>query len=222
MLKTERIKDTYKLWYSTLRAIANLALDTDKIYSIARELQDELQTWRENISHDAHGVSSTATINSVGYYYVHANICRAILSSHVANERRAMPDASPRRQECEQYARNVTKQCLVGAMQYFLQIEQNPEEEFWPVWAPMAFASFINLMWLMLVTSVTFDEATEWIKMLSNTRNDLRVKSKQLRVLRLALLRIDAIFWKGIEATFHLETHVAEAVSAFLAGNRDL
>ncbi|KAJ3495084.1 hypothetical protein NLG97_g3648 [Lecanicillium saksenae] len=206
----------------TLRAIASLALDTDKTYSIARELQDELQTWRENISHGAHGEGATATINSVGYYYVHANICRAILSNHVANERGAMPGASLRRQECNRYARNITKQCLVGAMHYFLQIEQNPEEDFWPVWAPMAFASFINLMWLMLVTSVSFDEATEWIKMLSSTRNDLRVKSKQLQVLRLALLRIDALFWKGIEATFQLEKHVAEAVSALLAGNRDL
>lgn len=64
---------------------------------------------------------------------------------------------------------------------------------------------------MMASYALTKEDAMTWFKMLQQTRRQLRIKSNSLSILRLGLLRIDSIFWRGIDVVLHLDTHVIEA-----------
>lgn len=66
----------------------------------------------------------------------------------------------------------------------------------------------------MATSSPTFEEATTWINSLQSTRKSLRLKVASFPFLRLGLLRIDALFWRGITNVLELEQHVEEAFRA--------
>ena len=85
---------------------------------------------------------------------------------------------------------------------------------FWPHWSQVAFSCICFLNLLMAITSPDIQEATTWFRDLHMTRKEMRLKSNMLPVLRLGLLRIDALFWKGIDKVLHLQPHVQDALAA--------
>jgi len=66
------------------------------------------------------------------------------------------------------------------------------------------------------MSSMDMEEALTWLRDLQTTRREMRLKSNMLPVLRLGLLRIDAIFWKGVDNVLHLQLHVQQALEASL------
>lgn len=66
---------------------------------------------------------------------------------------------------------------------------------------------------MMMISAIDAEEATYWFKCLQNLRRDMRLKADTIPCLRLGLLRIDSIFWKGIDRVFNLEDHVRQACS---------
>lgn len=185
-----------------------LASNHHQTFSIAKQMQDKLNVCFQSAA-DESGVLSTT--NLLGCFYIQINICRALLRCHVANARPTV-QSSESMEEFVRYAREVTEQSVTNALAFARNLDSSAEVLFWPAWSPTAFTSFVNLSWLMLVTSIDSEEAKGWMKTLTDTRSELRSKSKQLPVLRLSLLRIDAIIWKGIKKTFALEKHVSDVV----------
>jgi hypothetical protein len=83
---------------------------------------------------------------------------------------------------------------------------------FWPHWSQVAFSSICFLDLMMAVSSPDTEEAVNWFRNLQKVRKEMRLKANMLPVLRLGLLRIDAIFWKGAEKVLHLQPHVKDAL----------
>lgn len=66
----------------------------------------------------------------------------------------------------------------------------------------------------MAVSSIDRSEADKWVTCLHKVRREMRLKADVLPCLHLGLLRIDSIFWKGIENVLHLEDHVRQAFAS--------
>lgn len=71
----------------------------------------------------------------------------------------------------------------------------------------------------MAVSASSKEEALLWFQDLLATRKEMRLKSATLPILRLGLLRIDALFWKGLDKVLHLPSHVQEALVSSLKPN---
>jgi hypothetical protein len=54
----------------------------------------------------------------------------------------------------------------------------------------------------LVVTSRTHDEAAEYRALLAKVRSTLRMQSKSFEMMRFALLKIDAVFFVGLERVF--------------------
>jgi hypothetical protein len=72
---------------------------------------------------------------------------------------------------------------------------------------------------LMAITSPDAQEAITWFRDLHIARKEMRLKSNMLPVLRLGLLRIDAIFWKGVDKVLRLQPHVKDALGVSMDTN---
>jgi hypothetical protein len=59
-----------------------------------------------------------------------------------------------------------------------------------------------NLALLLHVTADSSEEVQECRALLDHARRTVRLQSKSFDVLRFSLLRIDAIFWKGLDNVF--------------------
>lgn len=83
---------------------------------------------------------------------------------------------------------------------------------FWPQWSQVAFSSICFLDLMMAISSPSTEEAVNWFHRLHIVRRQMRLKANMLPVLRLGLLRIDAIYWKGVEKVIHLPPHIMDAL----------
>lgn len=113
------------------------------------------------------------------------------------------------------------EQCLTNALLFIDTLRHDAASQFWPVWAPLAFSSIVNLMLHMFVISTSPEEAKERMQRIRDTRETLRLSSKQLPVLQLGLLRIDSVFWKGLDQIFDLQPHIYDALSSEFVGLRN-
>jgi hypothetical protein len=103
------------------------------------------------------------------------------------------------------------KQVITGFCNYLESLKTDEVNGFWPPWCQAAFSSLCYSQLMMAAYALTKEDAMTWFKMLQQTRQQLRIKSNSLSILRLGLLRIDSIFWRGIDVVLHLDTHVIEA-----------
>ncbi|KAI9150450.1 Communesin biosynthesis cluster-specific transcription factor cnsN [Paramyrothecium foliicola] len=103
------------------------------------------------------------------------------------------------------------KHALADYEEFLRSIRTDELNGFWPPWCQGAFSSFCFTQLLMAANAATADDATYWVQTLQETRRQLRLKSNSLPILRLGLLRIDAIFWRGVDQVLHLEDHVTRA-----------
>lgn len=63
----------------------------------------------------------------------------------------------------------------------------------------LGWSTLCNLALLLHVTADSPEEAQECRVLLDRARRAVRLQSKSLDILRFSLLRIDAIFWKGLD-----------------------
>lgn len=103
---------------------------------------------------------------------------------------------------------------LIGFVNFVKSIKTDSTQVFWPPWCPTAISTLCFALLSAVVTSKSESEATEWLTLLQSTRRDLRLKATTLPVLRLGLLRIDSIFWRGLDKVLRLEPHVQRAVQS--------
>lgn len=214
---------------SSLRAIHDLASDVEKTLGISRPLLEDLSRWHQEFieipTETPTNDSSLPIVCSLGYHYVQMTIFRAIMRPFLEkrSSNGATADITSQLQggqaDITGFARTGVHSATTAASGFVKGLQEKHSQLFWPHWTQVAFSCICFLDLLMAVSSPDVQEALTWFQELRNVRREMRLKSVMLPVLRLGLLRIDAIFWKGIDTVLHLPPHVDEALKASLASS---
>jgi hypothetical protein len=147
----------------------------------------------------------------LGYYYTQLLILRAAVhaqSSHL-----------PTADTTDQWSpRESLKLVLEQFSEFIKNLKSDETAEHWPPWCQSTFSSLCFAMLFMFVSSTTYEEAHSYMKLLQATRKQMRLKANAFVVIRLGLLRMDAIFWRGVDQVLQLEPHVKLALEASKQG----
>jgi hypothetical protein len=122
-------------------------------------------------------------------------------------------------QEIVGFARTGVRSSTKNAAKFVKNLKEDHFHMFWPHWSQVAFSCICFLDLVMAISSPDMQEAIGWFLDLHTVRKEMRLKSNMLPVLRLGLLRIDAVFWKGVDKVLHLQPHVQEALRVSLNPN---
>ncbi|KAJ5513284.1 hypothetical protein N7463_002836 [Penicillium fimorum] len=213
--------------YST-RAINTICTDYKKTTALTGPLLEELFSWHRPVSTSSTDFSSPNQDRPIGlertlemnYHYIHLSICRAILRPFlqptVENSNEA--DYIMAREQ----ARIRAEACISAAAEFIHELRPEDLEALWPAWSATAFSSICFQILHMAVSSADKSEADKWVTCLHKVRRDMRLKADVLPCLHLGLLRIDSIFWKGINNVLHLEEHVRQAFASGSSVGRPL
>ncbi|KAJ5160724.1 transcriptional regulator family: Fungal Specific TF [Penicillium canariense] len=183
-----------------------------------KKLIDRITTWRDTVL-----ISFTGQLPSMGqatrtaigrvaemhYHYIHLSIIRATLRPFF----RASADEmrSPEYLASRSQVHSQAKTCISTVAGFIRTLGSNDRENFWPMWSATVFSSVNYQILLMAIGSIDQAEAACYWSYLQRIRRDMRLQSDALPHLRLGLLRIDSIFWKGIDTVFSLDEHVYQA-----------
>lgn len=211
--------------HSSLYAINDLASNVPKTLEVSKALLKELSSWHQEFSQrreSSKEAASLYTVCALGYHYVQMTIYRAIIRPFVAKPNfvtdAATTTGQPPRdhQDVEDFARTGVRSSTTAATAFLKSLKEEHFNMFWPHWSQVAFSSICFLCLLMATSSSDTQEAIAWFQDLHAARKDMRLKSNMLPILRLGLLRIDAVFWKGIDKVLVLQPHVKDALQASL------
>ncbi|UNI16586.1 hypothetical protein JDV02_003012 [Purpureocillium takamizusanense] len=190
---------------------------SDMAMSLARNLH-------ESVHHDDHPYATNQShqrpmhlslaICDLAYHYTYLLLHRAAMRTfhHLENL-----DGSPHLAAQAQIVRQSTRDCTEGFHAFIKNLKAEDVNGVWPPWAQAAISSLCFTQLTMVASAPTHDEALDWIKRLQMTRTELRLKAKSFPILRLGLLRIDSIFWRGVDNVLHLQPHVSQAFTSFEA-----
>ncbi|KAF5713319.1 transcriptional activator of allantoin GABA catabolic [Fusarium globosum] len=143
----------------------------------------------------------------LGYYYIQLLILRAAV--HAQNSHPLTTTNS------DQWSpRESLKTVLEQYSDFLKTLKSDETAEHWPPWCQSAFSSLCFAMLFMFVSATTYEEALSSMKLLQATRKQMRLKANAFVVIRLGLLRMDAIFWRGVDQVLRLEPHVKLALDA--------
>lgn len=110
--------------------------------------------------------------------------------------------------------RQSMRDCTRGLSDVVKSLSSDTDNVFWPSWTQLIFSSICFTQMTLAISSHSYQEAYDWITDLQSTRKSLRSKVMSFSFLRLGLLRIDALFWRGLTNVFHLEGHIEAAFKA--------
>jgi hypothetical protein len=182
---------------------------------------EELSNWHEQyqlLTPTRSGESTAlSTVCILGYHYVKMTIFRAIIRPIIAEDRSNSETTGntsrlSNQQEVIGFARTGVRSSTSAAAELVTNLKEEHFHMFWPHWSQVAFSSICFLDLMMAVSSPTTEEAAIWFQQLQTVRRHMRLKANMLPVLRLGLLRIDAVYWKGVEKVINLPSHVMEAL----------
>ncbi|KAJ5975428.1 hypothetical protein N7481_009135 [Penicillium waksmanii] len=202
------------------RAINAMREDYEKTAASTGPLLQDLFSWHSQIVAPSRNSSSSDQDRPVAiertlemnYHYIHLSICRAILR----------PFLHPSVEElnnsyyiiAREQARSRAEACISAAAEFIHELKAEDLETLWPAWSATAFSSICFQILHMATSSLDRSEADKWVTCLHQVRRDMRLKADVLPCLRLGLLRIDSIFWKGVDNVLHLEEHVRQAFTS--------
>jgi hypothetical protein len=198
-------------------------LDTSK--KLVSDLSDWYLDFAQHIPGHCEEAASLPAVSTLGYHYVQMTIIRAIMRPFLARVDAStnIVDATnrpPRDQhEIVGFARTGVRSSTTNAAKFVKDLKEDHFHMFWPHWSQVAFSCICFLDLVMAISSPNMEEAVEWFRDLHTMRKEIRLKSNMLPVLRLGLLRIDAVFWKGVDKVLHLQPHVQEALHVSLNPN---
>ncbi|CAI7570232.1 unnamed protein product [Penicillium glandicola] len=208
------------------RAINTICTNYKKTVTLTDPLLEDLFSWNRPVSasstdfrnqdssHQGRPIGLARTLE-MNYHYIHLSICRAILRPFLQPnaEKLSETDYIIRHEQ----ARIRAESCISAAAEFIHELRPEDLEALWPAWSATAFSSVCFQILHMAASSVDGSEADRWVSCLHKVRRDMRLKADVLPCLHLGLLRIDSIFWKGIDNVLHLEEHVRRA---FASGSR--
>ncbi|THY19389.1 hypothetical protein D6D01_07072 [Aureobasidium pullulans] len=205
MYKLTSILHTTLTTFFSLRAIQALATDYQTTLQKAQVLMEELNRWNAIIA----GIQSTAELNDLdplgpmllGGHVVKVLLFRAILRPF--QERPGSPSTATsndhRKIEARRLSRTGAKSCVASFTAFTSDLKSTWTHGFWPFWCALGWSTLCNLALLLYATAQDTEEAQECRLLLDRARQIVRLQSKSLDILRFPLLRIDSIFWKGLE-----------------------
>ncbi|KAJ5773100.1 hypothetical protein N7457_007996 [Penicillium paradoxum] len=197
------------------RAMNTLSADYEKTIATTESLLEDLLSWHRQActpkdsrssDHDRPGrLPRTLEMN---YHYIHLSICKAMLRPflHPAAD---VDDANYILARGQ--ARIRAKTCISAAAEFVYDLQPEDLEILWPAWSASAFSTVCFQILQMAASSVDRNEADKWVNCLQKVRRDMRLKADVLPCLHLGLIRIDSMFWKGVDNVLHLEEHVRQA-----------
>lgn len=192
---------------------------------ISKGLLGELSVWQTQSSAHFDESGPLSTIAALAYHYVQLTIFRAIIRPFVADASSNIDLAQSvdcpqiNRQEVVRFARTGVRTSTAAAAKFVNDLKEEHFHMFWPQWSQVAFSSICYIDLLMAVSSPDTEEAVTWFRSLQTLRKEMRLKADMLPVLRLGLLRIDSLFWKGLDKVLHLQPHVKDALKSSLETN---
>lgn len=151
------------------------------------------------------------TILALARHFTALTILRATLRPFLCNESGTMDEGPDEEFENRLLARINMETCIKDFSQFIRDIKPEESTGLWPPWCQTAFSALCFTSLMLIVSSTSQSNATQLIQNLQATRKRLRLKANSLAVLRLALLRIDSIFWRGPEQVIELPIHVKAA-----------
>lgn len=197
-----------------MRVVQVLARDHQHIASITDGLLTRLATaagqnqeclatseqFHDSMMHD---------VTKLMHIYLHLLILRAAMRPLLRFDG---PIAEMGIADHEGRVRSNMDECTGDFAAYIQSLKAEETIGLWPPWCQTAFSSLCFSLLLMVSSSATHDEAARWTRRLQVVRRELRLKSGSFSVLRLGLLRIDSIFWRGVDKVLDLKPHVADAL----------
>ncbi len=204
---------------STVRAADALATDFRQILERARPLLVELSTWSnelpESLKFSGSQVQSTEISQPkcqlrLAYYCTRIAIIRALLRSfdnpevESTNDQADVDEFRAARRRC----RDAAKTCMVSMMEFIASLNSNDFEQFWPPWTSIVFSMVPHTVILLVVTSKEMGEASQYKFLINKLRRVLRTQSRFFDPIRLASLRLDAHFWRGLDQTFQMDSNL--------------
>ena len=217
----------------SLRAIQQLSNDSTLTLSRAKPLLEELRSWHRTFCATVKtpvpaadldiSISSPQQLDmpvfELGYYHIRLLTLRAVLRPFVASESSTQSNLSHSTNdtafnEARRNARIGCHACTSDMLGYVKSLTpRHAAYTFWPPWASIVFSSLFYLHLLMLASSPDYDEAATCLSELQSLRSELRVKSASFPVMRLGLLRVDSLFWRGLDKVIALPAHVNALVT---------
>ncbi|KAL5116472.1 hypothetical protein ACEQ8H_005593 [Pleosporales sp. CAS-2024a] len=211
---------------SSLRAIHETASNIQITLRIAKSLLAELSEWHQNCPQqdpeDDGDNRSLHTVCILGFNFIQMTIFRAIMRPFVVTAAsgedvtQTSDEDLATQQEVTGFVRTGMRCSTTAAANFVRALKEEHFHMFWPQWSQVAFSCICFLNLLMATTAPTMEESNSWFRELHTARREIRLKSNMLPALRLGLLRIDALFWKGIDSVLHLKPHVKDALRASL------
>ena len=205
---------------SSLKAVQTLARNYDMTLRNVQVSMEELNRW----SGVALEIESEAKFEDVnlsgpmllGGHFVKVLLFRAILRPFHNGSRGANSvPADARELEAHRLSRAGAKTGVTSFVSFTADLKSGWIHGFWPfcksitvlgrmsltsvIGCTLAWSTLCNLALMLHVTAETAEEAMECQVSLERARKTIRLQSKSLEALRFSLLRIDSIFWKGLD-----------------------
>ncbi|CAA9956767.1 fungal specific transcription factor domain protein [Pyrenophora teres f. maculata] len=210
----------------SLKAVQVLARDYEGTLRKAQTLVEELNRWYSAAT-DIQCDSQDEDINLSGPLLLGGHVVKVLLFRAILrpfNVLRSNVDTSSSTHECRELearrlSRAGAKACVASFVAFTSSLESSWIHGFWPFWCTLGWSTLCNLTLLLHVTSESPEEAQECRILLDRTRRAVRLQSKSLEILRFSLLRIDAIFWKGLDNVLTTRLQESSGVTDMQAGN---
>lgn len=195
-------------WASSLRAVHRLSTDVAKTAQAAEPLLVDLFAFRDTDK-------EISSANHLAYLYIEILIHRALLRPWLAGGKST--NSPTGEDEDIRHTRTNMRRCMKSASDFVRSLSPELSAVFWPPWSQAALSSILQTHMMMAISSLDYDEALSWVQDLMSTRRSARLRVKSFPQLRLGLLRIDSLFWRGIGRVLNLEPHVSDAFISALA-----
>lgn len=212
------MKLTYLI--SSLKSVQVLARDYDITLRKVQLFMEELNQW-SSIALEIESEAKFEDVNLsgpmlLGGHFVRVLLFRAILRPFQTPSRGANSvPADARELEAHRLSRAGAKACVASFTAFTADLKSGWIHGFWPfcklvnipirksltrlTGCTLAWSTLCNLALTLQVSAETVEEASECQVSLDRARKTVRLQSKSLDILRFSLLRIDSIFWKGLD-----------------------
>lgn len=202
----------------SLRASTRLAADVSQTLQVTKPLMETLNDWYRGLAQSSAG-KQDAVINAsaflhLGYHATKTLLFRAIMRPFQNADYMQLPvDDQVEHESARRQVRIGLKSCALAFSNYIRELDSGDFQAFWPFWSASAFALQPILWQIYYLSSGSIEEAWETKQGLMQARQSLRFRARSFDLLRLALLRVDSIWWRGIRETIHLSPTVEQSLA---------
>lgn len=205
---------------SSLKAVQVLARDYDATLRNVQLFMEELNRW-SGVALEIEDEAKFEEVNLSGPMLLGGHFVKVLLFRAILRPFQTLPGgtnlapADARELEAHRLSRAGAKACVTSFVAFTADLKSGWIHGFWPFCkfitisastllmsfpgCTLAWSTLCNLALMLQVSAETVDEARECQVSLDRARKTIRLQSKSLDILRFSLLRIDSIFWKGLD-----------------------